>query len=187
MSSVFDYVQTHDIPLDIFNLLKFDLSINLPKSTKHTWTTTSAPGKYTEVLSNKPESSFCLSSEEASFTFSDFAVSKLVNIYPNLRLFHSTHLRYNVYAEGTGMGPHWDSVHTIFDGDLKGVPIISIVGLLKSAKEGGELIFTDPKNNKQKFLTTEGTFISFPSTFIYSHEVTPVITGSRESFVIWAF
>src|SRR6056300_1118429 len=44
--------------------------------------------------------------------------------------------RYNRYKEGTQMRKHVDHIHSIFDGNRKGIPILSIVGVLNDDYEG---------------------------------------------------
>jgi predicted 2-oxoglutarate/Fe(II)-dependent dioxygenase YbiX len=41
------------------------------------------------------------------------------------------------------MKMHHDHIHTIFDGERKGVPILSVLALLNDDFEGGELYYPD--------------------------------------------
>ena len=47
-------------------------------------------------------------------------------------------IRFNRYNTGTMMRKHYDHIHSIFDGKMKGVPIVSIVGNLNEDYEGSE-------------------------------------------------
>ena len=38
--------------------------------------------------------------------------------------------RFNKYIKGTQMRTHYDHIQSMFDGTMKGIPILSIVGLL---------------------------------------------------------
>jgi hypothetical protein len=96
-------------------------------------------------------------------------------------------IRLTRYREQQSMRNHWDGIHTIFDGDRRGVPILSIVGLVRKADEGGKFFMNLLKGKKKEYLVEEGTIVVFPSTFIFEHEVTPVIRGVRDSFVSWTF
>ena len=79
------------------------------------------------------------------------------------------------------MQNHSDHIHALFDGERKGVPILSIIGILNDDYEGGEFImFGDKKINTKK-----GDLLIFPSNFLYPHEVTPVTRGVRYSYVSW--
>ena len=85
------------------------------------------------------------------------------------------------------MRVHWDAIHSIFDGDYKGVPVLSIVGLHRKAEKGGDFIIRTPLGEEKQFLTENNTVVVFPSTFMYNHEVTTVQKGCRDSYVAWGF
>tara|TARA_B100000214_G_scaffold27986_1_gene18276 strand:- start:15 stop:581 length:567 start_codon:yes stop_codon:yes gene_type:complete len=91
-------------------------------------------------------------------------------------------IRFNRYNVGTMMRKHYDHIHSIFDGKMKGVPIVSIVGNLNEDYEGSEFHCRD----KEIKLKT-GDILMFPSNFMYPHEVTECTKGTRYSFVSWAF
>lgn len=80
------------------------------------------------------------------------------------------------------MREHYDHIQSLFDGKLKGIPILSIVGLLNDNYEGGQFII---RGNEVKL--TRGDILLFPSNFMYPHEVKDVTKGVRYSFVSWAF
>jgi predicted 2-oxoglutarate/Fe(II)-dependent dioxygenase YbiX len=77
---------------------------------------------------------------------------------------------------------HYDNIHSIFDGKIKGIPIISIVGLLNENYEGAEFMLRD----KEIKLKT-GDILLFPSGIVYPHKVNETKKGIRYSFVCWAF
>ena len=91
-------------------------------------------------------------------------------------------IRFNKYVIGTTMRQHYDHIHSIFDGKMKGVPIISIVGQLNEDYEGAEF-YCRGKEIKLK----TGDILLFPSNFMYPHEVKETKKGVRYSFVSWAF
>ena len=92
-------------------------------------------------------------------------------------------LRFNKYDETTQMKLHCDHIHSMFDGNRKGIPALSLLGCLNDDYEGGELIFWDDTEIKLK----GGSLLIFPSNFMYPHEVKPVTKGSRYSYVSWAW
>jgi len=92
-------------------------------------------------------------------------------------------IRFNRYKKNQIMSKHWDAITTLFEGEKKGVPTLSIVGALNDDYEGGEFIMFD--NYEIKF--KPGDIIIFPSTFLYPHLVKPVKKGIRYSFVCWAY
>ena len=91
-------------------------------------------------------------------------------------------IRFNKYEVGTMMRKHYDHIHSIFDGKMKGVPIVSIVANLNEGYEGSEFMM----RGKEIKLKT-GDILLFPSTFMYPHEVKEATKGTRYSFVSWAF
>ena len=91
-------------------------------------------------------------------------------------------IRFNKYEVGTMMRKHYDHIHSIFDGKMKGVPIVSIVANLNDNYEGAEFYC----RGKEIPLKT-GDILLFPSNFMYPHEVKEATKGTRYSFVSWAF
>jgi len=94
-----------------------------------------------------------------------------------------TDIRFNRYIKDKVMTKHCDHINTMFDGEVKGIPTLSIIGTLNDNYTGGELIFFDDTHIKLK----AGELIIFPSNFIYPHEVKPVKKGIRYSYVSWVF
>ena len=92
-------------------------------------------------------------------------------------------VRFNRYHTDTNMKLHCDHINSLFDGERKGVPILSIVGSLNNDYEGGELVFWTDKVVELK----AGEIMIFPSNFLYPHEVRMVTKGTRYSFVSWAW
>lgn len=92
-------------------------------------------------------------------------------------------IRFNRYDVNTQMRIHCDHIHTLFDGQQKGIPVMSALGILNDDYEGGEfLMFGDEKIDLRK-----GDIMVFPSNFLYPHLVKPVTSGVRYSFVSWAW
>ena len=94
-----------------------------------------------------------------------------------------TCIRFNRYNVGTNMKMHHDHIHTIFDGERKGVPILTLLGLLNDDFEGGDFLMFDGKKVK----LSAGDVIVFPSNFLYRHGVTTVTKGIRYSCVSWGY
>jgi hypothetical protein len=92
-------------------------------------------------------------------------------------------VRFNRYKETTKMAEHCDHIHTLFDGEFKGVPVLSCLGILNDDFEGGELIFWENTTINVK----AGDVLVFPSSFLYPHRVEPVTKGVRYSCVSWAW
>lgn len=91
-------------------------------------------------------------------------------------------IRFNRYKKNQIMSKHWDAITTLFEGEKKGVPTLSIVGALNDDYEGGEFAFFD---RKIKMKLNKGDILMFPSGFMYPHEVMPVIKGNRYNIITW--
>lgn len=91
-------------------------------------------------------------------------------------------VRINRYETGTLMRIHSDHIHSLFDGQSKGIPVLSIVANLNDDYEGGAFII-----NGKELPLAAGEVVVFPSCFLYPHEVTEVTKGTRYSFVSWAW
>ena len=89
--------------------------------------------------------------------------------------------RLNRYGEGTCMRAHYDHIHSLFDGERRGIPVISVIGSLNDDFEGGELVFYDDF----KVEMDKGDILLFPSNFMYPHRVEEVTKGERYTFVSW--
>jgi hypothetical protein len=92
-------------------------------------------------------------------------------------------IRFNKYDTNTRMRGHVDHIHNLFEGDRRGIPILSIVGLLNDDFEGGQFVF----NGHRQPDLEKGDVLIFPSNFIYQHKVQLVTSGTRYSWVTWAF
>lgn len=90
--------------------------------------------------------------------------------------------RINKYEAGTEMRIHWDRITTIFDGQKRGIPSLTVLGALNNDYEGGELILCG-----EPLEFRAGDVLVFPSTFLYPHSVNTVKSGTRYSFVSWAW
>lgn len=91
-------------------------------------------------------------------------------------------IRFNRYDPGGDMGTHVDHIHSLFDGEKKGIPIFSVVGLLNDDYQGGEFEICG-----EEIPMTVGSVMIFPSVFLYPHRVKKVLRGTRYSWVSWAW
>ena len=92
-------------------------------------------------------------------------------------------LKFIRYQPNQTMKTHCDHIHSLFDGERKGVPVLSIIGVLNDDYEGGKLIMLEDK----KIDTKAGDLLIFPSNFLYPHQITPVTKGVRYSYVSWVW
>ena len=92
-------------------------------------------------------------------------------------------IRFNRYNKDQSIKKHIDHIQSLFTGDIRGIPILSIVGVLNDDYDGGEFIMFDDYEIKFK----AGDLIIFPSVFLYPHLVKPIKQGTRYSFVSWCY
>jgi hypothetical protein len=92
-------------------------------------------------------------------------------------------VRFNRYRPDTQMKLHCDHIHSMFDGQRKGIPTLSILGSLNNNYKGGELVFWEDTVVPLK----QGEIMIFPSNFLYPHRVDLVTKGTRYSYVSWAW
>ena len=94
-----------------------------------------------------------------------------------------TTLRFNRYAPGQIMRQHVDHIHSIFDGQEKGIPVLSFILNFNDDYEGAKLFFWDD----YELDLGKGDIVMWPSNFLYPHGVTEAIRGKRYSAVTWAW
>lgn len=83
------------------------------------------------------------------------------------------------YEEGGKYEVHTDQ-YTSF------IRHVSVIMNLNDEYEGGELIFTDQKENEiKRYKLGKGSIIFFPSNFMYPHKIAPITKGTRYSIVAW--
>jgi hypothetical protein len=92
-------------------------------------------------------------------------------------------IKFLKYAEEHKMAEHCDHISSLFDGNVKGIPMLSIVGQFNNDFEGGEFVMW----GDQVINLEAGDLIIFPSNFMYPHRVEPVTKGDRYSYVSWAY
>lgn len=86
------------------------------------------------------------------------------------------------YNKNQEMHNHCDHIHNIYDGIHKGIPILSVIGLLNNDFKGGDFILFDDT----KIELNVGDIIVFPSIFLFPHKVTKITSGCRYSFASWS-
>jgi predicted 2-oxoglutarate/Fe(II)-dependent dioxygenase YbiX len=94
-----------------------------------------------------------------------------------------SYVRFNKYDPTTQMKLHCDHIHSMFDGERKGIPALTILGSLNNDYTGGEFVMWED----EVIDLPAGAIAVFPSNFMYPHEVRPVKTGVRYSYVSWAW
>jgi predicted 2-oxoglutarate/Fe(II)-dependent dioxygenase YbiX len=183
MKQIYDYIEVQNV-LDKDFCNNLICSLNQREWSAHTWSDTT--GK--EVGSRDKEELEVMSAKEEGVPLQKLVIEccreyrkKHVGDYSWIKSF--SEIRFNKYVTGTNMNSHIDHIHSIFDGVHKGIPIISVVGLLNDDYKGGEFMF----NKEYKVELKQGDILLFPSNFLYPHRVNNIREGTRYSFVTWGF
>ena len=92
-------------------------------------------------------------------------------------------LKFNRYHNNQLMKEHCDHIHDMFEGKVRGIPILSVIGALNNNYEGGEFVLFKDKEYKIK----AGEILIFPSLFLYPHKVMPVTKGTRYTYITWVY
>ena len=92
-------------------------------------------------------------------------------------------IRFNRYGKGQIMRQHHDHIHSLFDGNEKGIPVLSFILNLNDNYEGADLFFWE----NHVVPLGKGDIIMFPSLFLFPHGVTEAREGVRYSAVSWAW
>ena len=92
-------------------------------------------------------------------------------------------IKFNRYNKNKLMKEHADTIKSIFDGERRGIPILSIIGALNHNYEGGELVLFQDTEYRLK----AGEVLIFPSNFMYPHQVMPVTKGTRFTYTSWVY
>ena len=90
-------------------------------------------------------------------------------------------VRFNRYQKGQTMRIHCDHIKTLFEGEVRGIPVLSIIINFNDDYQGGDLIFWDD----YKVDLGEGDVVVFPSLFLFPHRIEEVTENIRYSGVAW--
>jgi hypothetical protein len=191
--NIIDYIRIYSNVIDEKSCKKFCKKLDKSKL----WTTHAyydTVRKENVVYEDELECIFDYGLEQELVDFSKDLTDKLwhvLNCYINtdikLPWFNSwqgySPIRYNRYNIKSKMRLHCDHITTIFDGERKGIPTLTILGSLNNDYEGGELVLMNNRICELK----AGSVVIFPSIFLFPHLVRPVTKGRRYSFVSWVW
>ena len=90
-------------------------------------------------------------------------------------------VRFNRYQKNQIMKKHSDHIKSLFEGDVRGIPVLSIIINFNDDYDGGDLVFWDD----HKVDLGEGDVVVFPSLFLFPHRVEEVTKNIRYSGVAW--
>lgn len=177
------YVRKYTLPKD---LLELTLRLNYEEWVPHSWYTPNG-----NVYENNDPINNVVSYEDVEKYF--FPVFRNLfkqyeidcGLDPDL-VVQISGVRLNQYRKGEFMKPHCDHIYSIFSDapvHSRGIPVLSVVGNVS----------TEPYTGGQFYMCNmdmhldPGDAIIFPSNFMFPHEVKPVLSGVRTSFVTWAW
>ena len=92
-------------------------------------------------------------------------------------------VRFNRYESGQIFRQHYDHIHSLFDGEVKGVPVLTFILNFNDDYEGADLYFW--KDTVAKL--GKGDICMFPSNWLFPHGVTEATKGKRYSGVTWGW
>ena len=92
-------------------------------------------------------------------------------------------VRFNRYSPGQIMRQHHDHIHSLFDGKIKGVPVLTFILNFNDDYEGADLFFWEDTVAK----LGKGDIIMFPSNWLFPHGVTEATKGVRYSGSVWGW
>jgi predicted 2-oxoglutarate/Fe(II)-dependent dioxygenase YbiX len=90
-------------------------------------------------------------------------------------------IRFNRYQKGQTMRKHCDHIKSVFEGEVRGIPILSIIMNFNDDYKDGDLVFWED----YKVDLGEGDVVIFPSLFLFPHRVEEVTENIRYSGVAW--
>jgi len=114
----------------------------------------------------------CLSVKSYNYFIGSEKVSQVTCFSP---------VRFNRYQKGQTMRIHCDHIKNFFEGEVKGIPVLSIIINFNDDYKGGDLIFWDD----YKVDLGEGDVVVFPSLFLFPHRIEEVTENIRYSGVAW--
>ena len=177
--------------IKVYNIFSKDECSNIISYTETDWT----PHEWYDPVSNQRT----VSHSDPSIAIVDYTTSnKICNKVMNSTLTYFDELgqknvvsnlsrpRLNKYVVGQEMKVHNDHIQSLFDGNQKGIPILSYILMLSDDFEGGEFVFKFI-NEEYEVKLISGDLIIWPSIFLYPHEVKPVTKGERISTVVWGW
>ena len=194
------YVAEKIIPADFCDLIVKDIETREWKS--HEWYTTGTAERYSnetkelDVQYATPELQKVLgdfvvesgrqynTTYQFSYADRDDYISSTRNIKQNGQFMtYFSPVRFNRYAPGQIMRQHHDHIHSIFDGKMKGIPVLSFILNFNDDYEGADLYFWEDTVVK----LGKGDICMFPSNWLFPHGVTEATKGKRYSGVCWSW
>lgn len=172
------HVSKELIPKDI---CKFVIdSIKDQKWGKHSWDDgkTRYPTKELDVLSINLEFEKILNPfvSQSVKSYNDFIGKEKIS---EVSCFSP--IRFNRYQKDQIMRKHCDHIKSLFEGEVRGIPVLSIIINFNDDYEGGDLVFWDD----HKIDLGKGDVVVLPSLFLFPHRVEEVTKNVRYSGVAW--
>lgn len=188
MAKLSDFIQTYKLPNYLVDTILSTLNSTDTEWQQHHWYNHSNKKRTTHSEEIEPKILNLQSSVDELLDNLLIHVTYYSHTFSKEGVFISNFSfpRFNKYVTGNRMKSHIDHVHSLFDGENRGIPALTILGSLSSDYEGGEFVF-NLIDEDISYKLDKGDFLIFPSNFMYPHEVKPILSGTRLSFVVWAY
>lgn len=182
------FVKTYIMPTDVLACAESLFERPDREWTQHQYVKPEQGGRSESVRfgDTEPSVSVCADEYEQLLNFLCSCLRDYFDEFPRSSSPSMSRIRLNRYVKNQLMKPHVDHITSAFDGTRRGVPVLSLVGLVNKAEEGGEF-FMNFRDGYKEYLINKGELLIFPSSFLFEHEVKPVKEGVRDSFVSWTF
>ena len=178
MPDLFDYVMVDNI------FTKEECERYMKKINENEWQTHNWYGHGTDEYSSINDFSVTYDSDVQEWMLETMVkyVGKYLKIHQYLDTQFFSGVKFNKYNIGESMKQHIDHIYCLFDGERKGIPVLSFIGVFNDDYEGGDFMLCG-----KKIELKQGDCVIFPSVFLYPHEVTPITKGTRYSWVLWSW
>jgi hypothetical protein len=167
MNSLLDYVFIYPTYSKSFcdSIIKHSSSIEWGT---HTWTYRNSDKKFSYSEKELQIKNLPQEFHSDFFNQTEKTINKYIEKYGNKeKIVNNLSMpRINRYQKGSLMRNHIDHISYIFDGNAKGIPVLSLVCLLNDDFKGGEFVLLNNKYNLK-----QGDLLIFPSNFLYPHTV----------------
>ena len=188
------YIAEKIIPADLCDAIVQDIETRPWKP--HEWYNSEPDGSFTTKSKETMELDVQNTTPELQRTLGNFIVEAARKYNKNYSYQHPSciertgqfmtqfcPIRFNRYTPGQIMRQHHDHIHSIFDGKLKGIPVLSFILNFNDDYEGADLFFWEDT----VVPLGKGDIIMFPSNWLFPHGVTEATKGKRYSAVTWGW
>lgn len=184
-SNTFDYIKKYDSVFSEEECKNIIKNLELTGWYKHQYSGYDLATSHTKDNDLSVKHSDCLearSLQKELWSVIDEYIRKDINFYWFNNWNGYSQVRFNKYDKNEHMRLHCDHIYSLFDGEIRGVPTLTVLGVLNNDYEGGNFLLCG-----KQFKLNTGDVLVFPSNFMFPHCVEPVTKGVRYSYVSWVW